>query len=331
MHRRLIISQTWVQLPAPQQMSAHAFLLSIIIPVYNEEKNIDALVKRLMPAIADYRYELIFVDDGSTDATTHIIKNIAQSNKAIKLISFTRNFGHQMAQTAGYKSARGDCVVTLDADLQDPPQLIHDLIAQWQKGFKIIYAKREKRNDRWFKRCTAYFFYRVINMLSDTLIPQDIGDFRLLDQSVVQFLNALPERSRFLRGLVAWTGFSSTSISFKRSKRHAGHTHYPFSRMMSFALEGITSFSTKPLKLASYAGFFTSIIGIIGIVYALYRRFFLSHEYWVTGWTALFVAVIFFGGIQLLTIGIIGEYIGKIYQETQRRPQFLVKETVNTS
>ncbi|HLD26564.1 MAG TPA: glycosyltransferase family 2 protein [Patescibacteria group bacterium] len=307
------------------------FLLSIIIPVYNEEKNIEPLIKKLVAVSSQYSYEILFIDDGSTDRTTDAIKKIATTNHAIKLISFTRNFGHQMAQTAGYEKAQGDCVVTIDADLQDPPQLIDDLIEQWRKGFKIVYARREKRNDSWFKRCTAYFFYRVINFLSDTPIPEDIGDFRLLDRSVVQFLNMLPERSRFLRGLVAWAGFSSTHISFIRSKRHTGQTHYPLTRMINFALDGITSFSTKPLKLASYAGFLTSTIGIIGIIYALYRRFFLPHEYWVTGWTALFVAVMFFGGIQLLTIGIIGEYIGKMYQEIQRRPQFLIKETVNVS
>ncbi len=312
-------------------MPTHNFLLSIIIPVYNEGKNIEPLIKKLIAVSARYSYEILFIDDGSTDHTVDVIKKIATTNHAIKLISFTRNFGHQMAQTAGYEKARGDCVVTIDADLQDPPQLIETLIEQWKKGFKIVYAKREKRDDSWFKRCTAYFFYRVINFLSDTPIPEDVGDFRLLDKSVVQFLNTLPERSRFLRGLVAWAGFSSTHISFIRSKRHAGQTHYPLTRMVNFALDGITSFSTKPLKLASYVGFLTSTVGIVGIIYALYRRFFLPHEYWVTGWTALFVAVMFFGGIQLLTIGIIGEYIGKMYQEIQRRPQFLIKDTVNVS
>lgn len=312
-------------------MSAHTFLLSIIIPVYNEEKNIDLLIKKLTPVVSLYMYEIIFIDDGSTDQTAEVIKKIAATNSGIKLISFTRNFGHQMAQTAGYERAKGDCVVTIDADLQDPPGLINELIKQWQSGYQIVYAKREKRDDSWFKRCTAYFFYRAINFLSDTPIPQDVGDFRLLDKTVVHFLNKLPERSRFLRGLVAWAGFSSTHIAFTRSKRHAGHTHYPFTHMVNFALDGITSFSTKPLKLASYAGFFTSSIGIIGIIYALYRRFFLSHQYWVAGWTALFVAIMFFGGIQLLTIGIIGEYIGKIYQEIQKRPQFLIKEKVNVS
>lgn len=307
------------------------FLLSIIIPVYNEEKNIAPLLQRLLPTVAKYQHEIIFVDDGSSDETVSVIKKEAQKIPAIKLVTFTRNFGHQMALTAGYQFASGDCVVSLDADLQDPPELIDQMVERWRQGFAIVYGKREERHDSWFKKITAYLFYRLMNLLSDTPIPEDIGDFRLLDRDVVQFLNTLPERSRFLRGLVAWGGYRATSVLFKRNKRLAGRTHYPLSRMVNFALEGITSFSTKPLKLASYLGFFTSTLGFVGIIYALYRRFFLPHQYWVTGWTALFVAIMFFGGIQLTTIGIIGEYIGKIYQETQKRPPFLIKEQVNLS
>lgn len=305
------------------------FLLSVIVPAFNEEKNIKPLLKRLLPVISKYQHELIFIDDGSTDKTATMIKKQAAKNKKIKLISFNRNFGHQMALTAGYYFSSGDCVVTIDADLQDPPELIDKLIEKWQEGFKIVYGKRAARDEGFFKRTTAYAFYRLINLLSPTKIPEDIGDFRLLDQTVVNFLNQLPERSRFLRGLVSWAGFPSSFVTFKREKRHLGETHYPVSKMFAFALEGITSFSTKPLKAASYLGFFTSLFGFLGILYALSRRFFLPHQYWVTGWTALFVAVMFFGGIQLLTIGIIGEYIGKIYEEVQARPQFLIKEKVN--
>src|SRR3989344_421935 len=306
-----------------------SFLLSIIIPVYNEEENIDLLLEKLTPILSRYTYEAIFINDGSTDHTAEIIKKAAQNNPSIKLVSFVRNFGHQMAITAGYREARGDCVITIDADLQDPPDVINKLIEKGRWGYKSVYARRSIRKDSWFKAGTAFLFYRVMNFLSDTPIPNDVGDFRLLDCEVVQFLNNLPEHSRFLRGLVAWAGYSATTISFKRDKRLKGDTHYPLSRMVNFALEGITSFSTKPLKLASYLGFFTSTIGFFGIIYALYRRFFLPHEFWVTGWTALFVAIMFFGGIQLLTIGIIGEYIGKIYREVQKRPQFLIKEKVN--
>jgi dolichol-phosphate mannosyltransferase len=310
-------------------MKQQNFLLSIIIPVFNEEQNIAPLLKRLLPIIAEYQHEIIFVDDGSSDNTFNEVKTFALKNKNIKLISFTRNFGHQTALTAGYQFTNGDCVITIDADLQDPPELINKLVEKWLKGFKIVYAKREERDDSLFKRVTASFFYRLINFLSDTPVPRDVGDYRLLDKEVVDFLNKIPEKSRFLRGLVAWGGYSSTSALFKRSKRLLGKTHYPLSKMINFALDGITTFSTKPLKIASYLGFFTSIFGILGIVYALFRRVFLPHQYWVAGWTAIFVAVMFFGGIQLITIGIIGEYIGKIYKEIQSRPQFLIKERVN--
>lgn len=305
------------------------FLLSLIIPVFNENENIVALLKRLIPVCEKYNYEIIFVNDGSTDQTEEVIKNESAKNKKIKLVSFIRNFGHQMALTAGYQFANGDAVVSIDADLQDPPELIAELVAKWQTGFKIVYAKRDKRDESFFKKQTAFFFYRFINLLSDSPIPVDIGDFRLLDREVVNFLNKLPEKSRFLRGLVAWGGYPSISVTFSREKRLAGQTHYPISKMVNFALDGITAFSTKPLKIATYLGFFTSLFGIAGIIYALYIRFFLPHEYWVTGWTALFVAVMFFGGIQLITIGIIGEYIGKIYKEVQDRPQYLIKEKIN--
>lgn len=306
------------------------FLLSIIIPIYNEEKNILPLLQRLIPVVKKYLYEIIFVNDGSTDNTEKIVKNEAKKNKNIKLISFQRNFGHQMALTCGYQYAQGEVIVSIDADLQDPPEIIDQMIERWQKGAKIVYAKRKEREgEGFFKKISANFFYRLINLLSDVPIPNDVGDFRLLDRQVINFLNELPERSRFLRGLVAWPGYPSAIIEFKREKRNAGKTHYPFSKMLNFALEGIISFSIKPLRLAAYLGFSTALLGFFGIIYALYRRLFLPHEYWVTGWTALFVAVIFLGGIQLITIGIIGEYVGKIYQQLQNRPFFIIKEKVN--
>lgn len=305
------------------------FLLSIIVPLYNEEANVSPLLEKLIPAVKQFNYEILLINDGSRDNTVAKIKEHAKTNTHIKLISFVRNFGHQMALAAGYKYAKGHCVISMDADLQDPPSLIPEMVAKWQEGFKIVYAKREKRDEGWFKKLTARFFYRLINSLSDTPIPNDVGDFRLLDRLVVDLINQLPEKSRFMRGLVAWGGFESTAVTFKRIRRAYGTTHYPFSKMFSFAMDGITSFSTKPLKLASYLGFFTFFCGGLGIVYAMYRRIFLPHEFWITGWTGLFVAVTFFGGVQLLTIGIIGEYIGKIYKEVQSRPQYLVTETVN--
>lgn len=306
-----------------------AFLLSVVVPLYNEEENVTPLLEKLIPAVSNFSYEILLVNDGSSDNTIEKVKEYTKTNKAIKLISFVRNFGHQMALTAGYKLAKGDCVVTLDADLQDPPSLITEMVDKWCEGYKIVYAKREKRDESMFKKLTAHLFYRLINSMSDTPIPNDIGDFRLLDRQVVDLLNQMPEKSRFLRGLVAWGGFKSAAVTFKRKRREHGNTHYPFSKMINFALDGIVSFSTKPLKIASYFGFITFLGGFVGIAYALYQRLFLPHEFWITGWTALFVATMFFGGVQLLTIGIIGEYVGKIYKEIQSRPQYLISETVN--
>lgn len=309
-------------------MSSH-FLLSVVIPVFNEEKNIYPLLDRLIPIIKDYSHEIIFVSDGSRDNTVEVIKEVCKHNKHVKLVAFNRNFGHQLALSAGYKHAKGNCVITMDADLQDPPEIIPEMIGKWEEGARIVYAQRRKRDvDNVIKKATARWFYSFINFLSDTPIPYDVGDFRLLDRKVVDFLNDLPEHSRFLRGLVAWTGYPSAYVEFDRAHRHAGETHYTLSKMLSFAFDGITSFSTKPLKLASYAGFTAAILGFIGIIYAIVGRLYFE-AYWVTGWTALFVGIMFVGGVQLITIGIVGEYIGKIYVEIQKRPMYIINETVN--
>lgn len=309
------------------------FLLSIIVPVFNEEKNITPLLKRLLPSVKKYNYEIIFISDGSKDKTEDNIKKQIQLDKRIKLISFRRNFGHQMAITCGYQLTKGDVVISLDADLQDPPEIIPKMVEKWQDGVKIVYAKREKREvDSFFKKITAKLFYRLINFLSDVPIPEEVGDYRLLDREVVDFLNSLPEQSRFLRGLVSWGGYKAGYVYFEREKRFSGKTHYGFFKMFNFALEGITSFSTKPLRVATYLGFISAIVGFFGIIYALIGRIFrppfFPHD-WVTGWSGLFVGIMFMGGAQLMTIGIIGEYIGKIYKELQKRPQFLIKEKVN--
>lgn len=308
------------------------FLLSIVIPVFNEEQNINVLLKSLLPIIEHYNYEVIFVNDGSKDKTATIIKQEASKNNRVKLISFQRNFGHQMALSAGYENASGDCVVTLDADLQDPPQIITKMVDKWKKGIKVIYAKREKREvDTFLKRGTARLFYKIINFLSDIPIPDDVGDFRLLDKDVVKFLRDLPEHSRFLRGLVAWPGFSTDYVYFKREKRFAGETHYPFSKMFNFALDGITSFSLKPLRLSIFLGFFTSGFSVLVIFLKSIQHFVFHQGDWLPGWASLFFSIVFLGGVQLITIGIIGEYVGKIYQEIQKRPQFLIKEKINFS
>jgi dolichol-phosphate mannosyltransferase len=308
----------------------HNFLLSVIVPVFNEEESVLPFLKEILPILKQYNHEILFVDDGSKDKTVAILKEQAVIYPSIKILSFVRNFGHQVALTAGYQHVSGDCVITMDVDLQDPPHLIPELVQEWKKGNKIVYAKRQTRNESFFKIATARFFYWLINFLSESPVPNDVGDYRLLDKDVVQTLNQFPERSRFLRGLVAWGGYPSTSVLFTRNERKFGTTHYPFLKMFNFALDGITSFSTKPLKIATFLGFILCIFAVISGFYALYVRFFLPHEYWVTGWTALFSAIVFFGGMQLLTIGIIGEYIGKIYKQVQNRPLFIIKEKIHT-
>jgi len=307
----------------------NTFLISIIIPVFNEEQNVEPLIKRLLPVVKEMNYEIIFVDDGSKDKTPFVIKKQSTKNENIKLISFYRNFGHQMALMAGYEIAKGDCVITIDADLQDPPEIIPQMIEIWQKGAKIVYARRnERQGENFFKKYTATLFYQLINFLSDTPIPQEVGDFRLLDRQVVNFLNNLNERPSFLRGLVSWGGYPTEFVYFKREKRLSGQTHYGFFKMLNFALEGITSFSVKPLRMATYFGFISGIFGFLGIIYELIMKA-ISPQSFVIGWAGLFTAIMFIGGIQLITIGIIGEYIGKIYQEVQKRPKYLVKEKIN--
>ncbi len=309
--------------------------LSVIIPVYNEADSIDPLLEALIPILESVKhtssieYEVVFINDGSTDQTEAAILPHCTQDDRIKLISFSRNFGHQYALTAGYQHATGDAVISMDADLQDPPEIIPEMLTKWHDGARIVYGKRIKReSDSWFKRVTAHGFYRLINFLSDVPIPFDVGDYRLLDRTVVDLLNQLPEHTRFLRGLVAWSGFPSASVSYERKNRQSGETHYPITKMIGFAFHGITSFSGKPLRLASYTGFTTAILGFGGILYAIIGRLFFE-SYWVTGWTALFVGIMFIGGVQLITIGIVGEYIDRIYAEIQRRPMFVIAKKKN--
>ncbi|NTU73137.1 glycosyltransferase family 2 protein [Candidatus Roizmanbacteria bacterium] len=305
-------------------------LISLVVPVFNEEKNIEPLLDRILPILKPLNYEVVFIDDGSQDKTVEVITQFAKKNPCIRLAGFTRNFSHQIALTCGYSLAKGDCIITIDADLQDAPEIIPEMIEKWKKGAKIVYAKRSERQvDSFFKRNTALIFYRFINLMSDTPIPEDVGDFRLLDREVVEFLNKLPEHSRFLRGLVAWGGYPAEYVYFKRAKRNAGQTHYTLSKMINFALEGLTSFSTKPLRMTIYLGFLVSLFSIIVVFEKVVQHYLFHSSDWVPGWPSLFFAVVFLGGIQLVTIGIIGEYIGKIYKETQQRPFYLIKTKVN--
>lgn len=305
-------------------------LVSIVVPCFDEMEVLPETLIRLA-ALAntqgDCGFEFLFVDDGSRDGTLAILREAAAHDGRVRVISFSRNFGQQIAVTAGIDAAQGDAVVLMDCDLQDPPDVVIQMIALWRGGFDVVYGTRASRpGDGWFKRASAGAFYAVINRLSDLPIPADTGDFRLMGRPVVEALKKMPERNRFLRGMVAWTGFRQTAIAYDRPSRFAGTTKYPLRKMVHYALDGILSFSIKPLQMAIGLGLLTVCLSIVGILYALVLRIFTS--VWVEGWTALMIAVLFLGGVQLLSLGIIGEYIGRIYGEVQRRPLYVVRETI---
>jgi dolichol-phosphate mannosyltransferase len=303
-------------------------LLSIVVPCFNEAEVLWATHGRLVHALArlqDLDFEIIYVDDGSRDATPDMLREIQALDPRVRTLRFSRNFGHQTAVTAGLEHSSGDAVVLIDADLQDPPEVIADMVARWREGYHVAYGVRtDREGETRFKLATAKAFYRLLNRMSETEIPLDTGDFRLMDRAVVEALRAMPERDRFVRGMVAWAGFRQIAVPYRRAARFAGESKYPFFKMVRFALDGLTSFSRAPLRLATWMGFLVSGIALAAITYALFLRLFTSN--WVTGWTALFIAVLFIGGAQLLSLGVIGEYIGRIYGETKRRPLYLVQE-----
>ena len=305
-------------------------LISIVVPCYNEQEVIDVTLGRLtnlcdsQPA---YDFEIICVDDGSRDKTYSLLCAAAEINPRLRIVKFARNFGHQIAVTAGIDAASGDAVVLIDADLQDPPEVVVQMIAKWEEGFDVIYGVRASRaGETAFKLATARGFYRFLNKLSEVPIPLDTGDFRLMSRPVVDVLKAMPERHRFVRGMVAWIGFKQTALPYERVERFAGESKYPLRKMVKFALDGLLSFSTKPLQVSVTLGLFAAGLAMLGIVYALALRIFSS--VWVEGWTALMIAVLFMGGVQLVSLGIIGEYIGRIYSEVKRRPLYIVGEKV---
>ena len=303
-------------------------LLSVIVPCFNEEQVIGETHRRLVATlnvIEDASYELLYVDDGSRDKTLSLLREISSSNSNARVVALSRNFGHQIAVTAGLEHASGDAVVVIDADLQDPPQVILEMLDRWQDGVDVAYGVRsEREGETAFKLWTAKLFYRFINRLSDVAIPLDTGDFRLMDREVVKALLSMPERDRFVRGMVAWVGFSQEPVYYRRAARLAGETKYPLRKMLLFATDGILSFSRVPLRLAVYMGFLAAGLALLGIVYALALR--LLTDVWVTGWTLLFIGMLFLGGVQLLFLGVMGEYLGRIYGEVKRRPLYLVKE-----
>ncbi|MBN1436324.1 MAG: glycosyltransferase family 2 protein [Sedimentisphaerales bacterium] len=307
-------------------------IISLVIPVYCEEQVVDETYRRLkevLNSIADVEHELIFVDDGSTDSTLEKLKALSQQDSKVKIISFSRNFGHQIAITAGMDHARGDAVIVIDADLQDPPEVISQMLDLWRQGYQVVHGKRARRKgESLFKLATASVFYRLLARLTDIKIPLDSGDFKLMDRKVIDVLKRLREKHRFVRGLVAWTGFKQVELPYERDKRFAGQTKYPLRKMLKFALDGITAFSIKPLKVALNLGFFSVFVGLLLTVYVVVQR--LVHpDTTVPGWASLLIVMIFFGGIQLITLGVVGEYIGRIYDESRDRPLYIVGEEIN--
>jgi dolichol-phosphate mannosyltransferase len=303
-------------------------LLSVVVPCLDEESGIRETYGRLSAVIsaADIRTELIFVDDGSKDKTSEVLRELQFEDPRVRVVRLSRNFGHQIAITAGLEHAAGDAVAIIDADLQDPPEVLLEFFRKWCDGYDVVYGVRsEREGETAFKLWTAKVFYRLMCQLSDTAIPVDTGDFRLMDRRVVDALLSMPERDRFMRGMVSWLGFSQISVPYKRSARFAGETKYPLLKMIKFAADGIVSFSIVPLRLATWIGFLASGLSVLGIFVVLLERYFKVLGL-VRGWSSTVIAVLFIGGVQLVCMGIIGEYVGRIYGETKRRPLYIVRE-----
>lgn len=305
-----------------------AILLSIVVPVYNEELIIDELVRRMMAAAESItpQYEIIFVNDGSRDTSLQKLRAACAQHPKLHYISFSRNFGHQIAITAGMDYAKGAAIVTIDGDLQDPPELIAEMYAEYQQGYKVIYARRRARKgETFFKRFTARAFYRILARLVSFEIPLDVGDFRLISRDVLEYLKQMKEYDKYLRGQIAWLGFKSIYVYFDRDERKFGKTNYPFKKMLRLAFNGITAFSDSPLKWATSLGFIVCIVSFLIGVYALFS-YFMWHNA-VRGWASMIISVTFLGGVQLLSLGIIGEYIARIISNVRRRPLYVVDST----
>lgn len=300
---------------------------SIIAPIYNEFENLPVLYQRITDVMNQTgdEWELVLVDDGSRDGSTDRIHELAAADPRVRPVIFARNFGHQIAATAGLDYARGQTATIIDADLQDPPEVILDLIAKWREGYEVIYATRtEREGETWFKLFTAKLFYRIIYRITDVNIPRDTGDFRLIDRKVIDVLKQMRERHRFLRGMSVWVGFKQTGVGYRRAKRYSGETKYPLKKMLRFASDAITGFSYFPLQVAMYLGFLAAGLSAIMIPVAIILR--LSGIHALEGQATTLIAVLFLGGVQLICLGILGEYIGRIYDEVKGRPLYIVRE-----
>lgn len=300
---------------------------SIIAPIYNEECCLDELYRRISEVMDQTHepWELVLVNDGSRDASPEIIRRLAAADKRVRPVMFARNFGHQIAVTAGLDYARGQAVIIIDADLQDPPEVILEMISKWREGVEVVYAVRaDREGETWFKKFTAALFYRIIFSITDVKIPMDTGDFRLMDRKVVNVMKTMREHHRFLRGMSAWVGFRQEGVTYKRAARFGGETKYPFRKMLKLALTAITGFSYFPLQLATYLGFITAGLAIIAIPVVAILRALQPQAFF--GQASTLIAVLFLGGVQLISLGILGEYIGRIYDEVKGRPLYIVSE-----
>ncbi len=303
-------------------------MISVVLPIYNEEKGLRAFVAELKTELdkSTEEYELLFVNDGSKDNSMQVIKSICEEHSNAKFINLSRNFGHQIAVSAGIDFAKGDKVVLIDSDGQDPPEVIRAMVNKMKEGYDVVYAQRIKRaNESFMKKMTAKFFYKILNKITSIDIPVDTGDFRVMNRKVVDALKRMPEKQRYLRGQVAWLGFRQTSVSYERQGRNAGETGYTYRKMIRLALDAITSFSNWPLRLATLSGFLCAFIGFFLILYTLYARFIL--KVYEPGWPSLMITIVFLGGIQLLGIGMIGEYISRINDNVKNRPLYLIADT----
>jgi polyisoprenyl-phosphate glycosyltransferase len=307
-------------------------LVSLVVPVYNEAEVISVFYDRAskaLSAIPGFDYEIVFIDDGSRDESYQILSGFAAKDPHLRVLKFSRNFGHQIAITAGIDHAKGDCVVIIDADLQDPPEVISGMIDRWREGFDVVYGVRaEREGEGTMKLFTASAFYRILSRLTNIQIPADVGDFRLMSRRATDQLKQLREKDRFVRGLVSWIGFKQTGFTYSRDKRYAGETKYPYRKMIKFAFDGITSFSTVPLKLATWSGYAASLLAFLYLLSVFVQKLL---GYTVEGWATIMVAVLFLGGVQLVCLGILGEYLGRIFNEVKPRPMYVVEEIVQSS
>jgi len=303
--------------------------LSVVAPCFNEEGVLHELYRRISEVLdgSSEMWELVLVNDGSRDRTPEIMRELHAQDERVKVVDFARNFGHQIAVTAGMDYAQGDAVVLIDADLQDPPELILEMLAKWREGYEVVYAIRaERKGETWFKEFTAKAFYRIIYKITDIDIPMDTGDFRLMDRKVVNALKTMHEKHRFMRGMSVWVGFRQTGVKYVRAERYAGETKYPLKKMLKFAMDGITSFSYFPLQLATYIGFVAALLAVLGIIITIILRLSGSHAFF--GQATTLVSVLFLGGVQLICLGILGEYLGRIYDEVKGRPLYIVREAL---